>query len=71
MSLEQLWQVIDKGGVIAMSVLLTAAFVKGWVVPRWAYDKLEKDCERMTEIALQGTKLAERAATAAEKRDRV
>jgi len=66
--LEQIWQIIDKGGVIGISVLLTVAFVKGWVVPRWAYDKLEKDCDRMTEIALRGTELAERAALVAEKK---
>lgn len=65
-----LWEVFDKGGVIALSVFFTIAFVKGWIVPRWAYDKLEKDCDRMTEIALRSTELAERGVSAAEKKIR-
>jgi hypothetical protein len=66
--IEKLWQIVDKGGVIGICTLLTFAFVRGWVVPRWIYDKVEQDCDRMTEIALRGTELAERAATVAEKK---
>lgn len=67
---KTLWEVLDKGGVIALAAFITIAFVKGWIVPRWAYDKLEKDCSRMTEIALRGTELAERGIQVAEKKAR-
>ncbi len=62
------WQLIDKGGTIALAVLIVVAFMRGWIVARWQYDKLEKTCDRMTEIALRGTELAERGVSVAEKK---
>lgn len=62
------WEIIDKGGTIALSVFIVFSFVRGWIVPRWAYDKLEKDHQRMSEIAFRSLELGERAASVAEKK---
>lgn len=63
-------ELVDKGGTIVMALFIGFAFAKGWIVPRWQYDKLEKTCDRMTEIALRGTDLLERGVSAAEKKVR-
>ncbi len=68
LDLSNAWQLIDKGGTIALAVLIVVAFMRGWIVARWQYDKLEKTCDRMTEIALRGTELAERGVSVAEKK---
>jgi hypothetical protein len=65
--LSHLWPMIDKGGLVFVLLFLVYAFVRGWIVPKWAYDKLALDCERMTQIALRTTDLSERAVSAGEK----
>lgn len=64
----RLVEVVDKMGTIALAIFFGLAFMKGWIVPRWTYDKLARDCDRMTELALRGTHLAERGVSAAEKK---
>lgn len=66
-TLSQLWNMVDKGGSILLALLFGLAFLRGWIVPRWAYDKMSTDCERMTQIAMRTTELSERATAAAER----
>jgi uncharacterized ion transporter superfamily protein YfcC len=66
--LEKAWMLLDKGGTIGLAIFIVVAFVKGWIVPRWTYDRLERDHERMTQIAFKTIDLGERAATVAEKK---
>jgi uncharacterized ion transporter superfamily protein YfcC len=65
---DSYFAMLDKGGTIGLSIFIVIAFVKGWIVPRWAYDKLDEQNKRVTEIAFSSLNLGERAATAAEKK---
>ncbi len=58
---------IDRGGVVAVLVLIIAGSLRGWWVPGWLYrqDAAKAQSEVMTwrGLALNGTDLAKRAVT--------
>lgn len=62
MSLDptQLWAVVDKGGLIALSLLLLFAFIQGWIVPKWAYLALKEHCGQITALSDRNAELAKR-----------
>lgn len=57
---------VDKGGTLAMAIIFIVAFVRGWVVPRWAYTDLKERCEQISTLAERATELAERQTAAVE-----
>lgn len=66
--MDSYFAMLDKGGTIGLSIFIVIAFVKGWIVPRWTYDRLEKQYERMEQVAFGSLELGTRAATVAEKK---
>lgn len=63
---QGVWQLLDKGGTIALAGLIIVAFVRGWIVPRWAYVDLKDRCAQISSLAERATELAERNAAASE-----
>jgi hypothetical protein len=61
-----IWAIVDKGGTIALALLIILAFLKGWIVPRWAYLELKERCIQLSTLAERATELAERQALAGE-----
>lgn len=41
-----LWTLLQGGGALALAVFLIFAFMRGWIVPRFIYDAMEKRLER-------------------------
>ncbi len=37
-SFDQIWTIIDKGGTVALGLLIIISLQKRWLVPGWAYD---------------------------------
>lgn len=66
--MDEILTKLDKAGTLGLAVFIVIAFVKGWIVPRWTYDNLLKQYERMEGLAWGLTELGNRAATAAEKK---
>ena len=64
MTIAELWAIIDKGGLVALSFLVVIAFVRGWVVPRWVYNDLMDRTGKALEVAEKSTQLAEKQADA-------
>ena len=64
--LGNLWEMVDKGGTIALAFLIIVAFLRGWIVPRWAYVELKERCAQLSILADRATELADRQATAGE-----
>lgn len=60
-----IWEIVDKGGMIALALFMGVAFLKGWIVPSWAYSDLKTCCETATALAERATELGERQADAA------
>ena len=60
------WESIDKGGTIALALLFIVAFIRGWIVPRWAYLELKERCSQLTTLADRATELADRQGLAGE-----
>lgn len=53
---------LDKGGTVAILVLIIFGGARGWYVPGWLYKQLNKELEEMKGLARSGTDLAERSA---------
>jgi hypothetical protein len=51
---------VNKGGVIALLVLIVLGSVRKWWVPGWTYAEMAADRDQWRELAMQGTSLAER-----------
>lgn len=66
MELGNLWEIVDKGGTIALAFLIIVAFLRGWIVPRWAYSELKERCTQLSILADRATELADREALAGE-----
>jgi hypothetical protein len=64
--LGNLWEIVDKGGTIALAFLIIVAFLRGWIVPRWAYMELKERCTQLSILADRATELADRQALAGE-----
>jgi hypothetical protein len=64
--LGNLWEIVDKGGTIALAFLIIVAFLRGWIVPRWAYMELKERCTQLSILAERATELADRQAIAGE-----
>jgi hypothetical protein len=65
-NLGTLWETVDKGGTIALSFLIIVAFLRGWIVPRWAYSELKERCTQLSTLADRATELADRQTLAGE-----
>lgn len=61
-----LWSLVDKGGTIGLSFLIIIAFLRGWIVPRWAYMELKERCTQLSILADRATELADRTTIAGE-----
>lgn len=59
---------LDKGGTVTLCIFLFVAFVKGWIVPRWTYDQLLAQYNKLDEQVAKLIDLGVRAASAAEKK---
>lgn len=64
--LGNIWEVVDKGGTVALALLIIVAFLRGWIVPRWAYLELKERCSQLSILADRATELAERQTLAGE-----
>jgi hypothetical protein len=63
---SKLWEMVDKGGTIALALTIIVAFLRGWIVPRWAYIELKERCTQLTILADRATELADRQSLAKE-----
>lgn len=52
---------LDKGGTVAILVLIIFGGAKGWYVPGWIYKRQEKELDEMKQLARSGTDLAEKS----------
>lgn len=59
---------LDKGGTVTLCLFLAVAFVKGWIVPRWTYDQLLAQYNKLDERVGLLIELGTHAANAAEKK---
>lgn len=66
LDLSKIWDMVDKGGTIAIAFLVIVAFLRGWIVPRWAYMELKERCNQLSILADRATELADRQAEAGE-----
>lgn len=66
MNIDQILQVINTGGVVALLVLIVFTIQRGWYVPSRYFDDLKKDRDEWKELALTGIRAAERAVGVAE-----
>lgn len=64
--LHRLWEMVDKGGTIALAFLIIVAFLRGWIVPRWAYQELKERCTQLSILVERSTELADRSTAAGE-----
>jgi len=64
--IHNIWEMLDKGGTIALAFLVIVAFLRGWIVPRWAYTELKERCTQLSILADRATELADRQALAGE-----
>jgi len=58
---SSLVSLVNAGGIVTLSLVAVVAFVKGWVVPGYMYDREVKNSEKLNDQVDQNT----RAATAA------
>jgi hypothetical protein len=63
---EATWGMIDKGGVIAISTLVTGALIIGWLVPKWVYTELKERCNKFEKLSEDMSFLAKTNLAAAE-----
>lgn len=67
---QSIWSLVDKGGTLALAIVFLVAFIRGWIVPRWAYDALKDNCTVMTQLAERNADLGHRLTDAMETRAR-
>lgn len=48
MTIAELMRLLDKFGTLFCLVLFSVAIVRGWIVPKWAYDALVLRVEKET-----------------------
>lgn len=53
--------IVQSGGVVGLLVLFMVGLVKRWWVVGWAYDDCRRERDEWKELALTGTRAAERA----------
>ena len=68
MGIDEFLTKLDKVGTLGLAIFIVVAFLKGWIVARWNYDKLEDQYKKMEAIAFNSIELGQRAATVAEKK---
>jgi hypothetical protein len=61
-----IWNLVDKGGTLALAFVFLICFIRGWIVPRWAYTELKERCSQLTTLADRATELADRQGIAGE-----
>lgn len=61
---ETLWKILERG---VTPMALVAAFIKGWIVPRYVYLDVRDRERRATDIILRNTELANRAVASTER----
>lgn len=66
MTIDDLTQLLDKGGTLMVLAIAVWAFLTRRVVPAWAYRELERREDEWKRIALSGTTVAQRVVTLAE-----
>lgn len=66
MEVDKLWEMVDKGGTIALAFVVILAFLRGWIVPRWAYTELKDRCTQLSILVDRGVELADRQVIAGE-----
>ena len=66
LDLSKVWDMVDKGGTIAISFLVIVAFLRGWIVPRWAYLELKERCSQLSILVERAAELADRQSLAGE-----
>ena len=59
--LGRFFELLNKGGVIALLAFNLWAFVTGQVVPKWVHREKSEDCDRWRTTAMQATENADRA----------
>jgi hypothetical protein len=65
MTVAELLDIVTKGGVIGLLLLITVGGWRRWYVWRWAYDEAIAERDWWRTMALRGTALAEKAADVA------
>jgi hypothetical protein len=58
--LEVALEYVQRGGVLGMLIMVTLGTVRRWWFPAWYVRELEDDRNQWKELALQGTRIAER-----------
>lgn len=65
--LDEILRILNQGGTVAVLVLIILGGYRQWWVWGWQFHALEEDRDRWKELALSGTDLAERLASAPSK----
>ncbi len=61
LSVREILSVISDGGVLGLLILILYGLQKRWWVVGWAYDEVRTERDEWKELALSGTRAAERA----------
>lgn len=61
-----IWPLIDKGGLLAFSILVITLLGVGWFVPKWAYLELKERCSKFEKLAEEMSELAQKNHAVAE-----
>lgn len=77
MDWTEIWGIIDKGGVVALSGLIVFALVKGWLVPRYVVEDKDGQIaherergDRFETLAFRGANLSVEASKIAEEKQK-
>lgn len=55
---SSLVSLVNAGGIVTLSLVAVVAFVKGWVVPGYMYDREVKNSEKLNDQVDQNTRAA-------------
>jgi hypothetical protein len=60
-SLPEILKTVGDAGVLGLLILILYGLTKKWWVVGWAYEEVRKERDEWKELALSGTRAAERA----------
>ena len=60
MDITALYELINKGGVVALLLIIVVAGIKRYWVPGWLYRQILKERDEWKQLALRGSSLATR-----------
>lgn len=68
MDAKAIFDFLNSAGVLGFALLVIVAFLRGWVHTSREFDGVVKDRDEWKELALRGTRIADRAMQVGERR---